>query len=63
MSRICYVCGKKPVTGMAVSHSMQHTKRKWMPNLQKISILVRGRKKREYVCAKCLKAGKVSKAA
>jgi len=47
---------------MAVSHSMQHTKRQWLPNLQKVTILVEGKKKKEYVCTKCLKAGKVLKA-
>ena len=62
MSRKCFTCGKRPVTGMTVSHSMQHTKRKWLPNLQKVSILVEGKKRREYVCVKCLKAGKVVKA-
>lgn len=47
---------------MNVSHSMRHTKRKWNPNLQKINILVSGKKRKEYVCTKCLKAGKVLKA-
>jgi large subunit ribosomal protein L28 len=62
MSRKCFVCGKKPRTGMAVSHSMRHTKRKWYPNLQSVRILVEGKKRKEYVCTKCLKAGKVKKA-
>ena len=62
MSRKCFVCGKKTVIGMKVSHSMRHTKRTWMPNLQNINILVKGKKQKEYVCTKCLKAGKVAKA-
>jgi large subunit ribosomal protein L28 len=62
MSKRCFVCDKKPQTGMNVSHSMRHTKRKWYPNLQKINILVSGKKRKEYVCTKCLKAGKVLKA-
>lgn len=62
MSRKCFTCGKRPVTGMAVSHSMQHTKRRWLPNLQKVSILVAGKKRKEYVCVKCLKVGKAVKA-
>ena len=62
MSKRCFVCGKKPSTGMTVSHSMRHTKRKWFPNLQKVNILVAGKKRKEYVCTKCLKAGKVQKA-
>lgn len=62
MSKECFVCGKKPVTGNNVSHSNRKTKRLWMPNLQKVRILVAGKKVREYVCTKCLKAGKVVKA-
>jgi large subunit ribosomal protein L28 len=47
---------------MNVSHSNRHTKRQWLPNLQKVNILIEGRKRKEYVCVKCLKAGKVVKA-
>lgn len=47
--------------GMSVSHSMRHTKRTFMPNLQKVAVLVAGKKKKEYVCTKCLKAGKIAK--
>jgi len=62
MSKRCFVCEKKPGTGHKISHSHIKTKRKWMPNIQKIKILVEGEKRREYVCTKCLKAGKVVKA-
>ena len=48
--------------GNSVSHSNRKTKRRWLPNLQKINILVKGKKLKEYVCTKCLKAGKVTKA-
>jgi len=41
---------------------MQHTKRKWLANLQKINIIFKGQKRKDYVCTKCLKAGKVQKA-
>lgn len=61
MSRKCIICGKKPVVGMNVSHSMRHTKRLWKPNLQKINILLKGKKVKEYVCTKCMKAGKIVK--
>jgi len=63
MSRRCFVCGKKPGTGNKISHSHRKSKRKWFPNLQSVKIMVSGKKKREYVCVKCLKAGKVVKAA
>jgi large subunit ribosomal protein L28 len=39
------------------------TKRRFNPNLQKVRIEVRGTPSREYVCTRCLKSGKVQKAA
>jgi large subunit ribosomal protein L28 len=42
---------------------MVATKRRFNPNLQKVRILVGGAPRREYVCTRCLKAGKVLKAA
>ncbi|MCS7243289.1 MAG: 50S ribosomal protein L28 [Candidatus Calescibacterium sp.] len=38
MSRVCYLSGKKTVTGFAVSHSNRHTKRKWKVNLRKVRV-------------------------
>ena len=37
MPRVCKVTGKKTTVGMNVSHSMRHTKRTFLPNLQKLS--------------------------
>ncbi len=34
MSRVCQVTGKRPVTGNNVSHAMNHTRRRFLPNLQ-----------------------------
>ena len=39
MSKVCQVTGKKPSTGHNVSHSMRHTKRRFLPNLLKKRIL------------------------
>ncbi len=36
MPRVCKVTGKKTMVGMNVSHSMRHTKRTFLPNLQKL---------------------------
>jgi large subunit ribosomal protein L28 len=41
---------------------MVATKRRFDPNLQKIRVLVKGSPSREYVCTRCIKAGKVVKA-
>lgn len=62
MAKLCYSCGKRPAFGQSRSHSMVATKRRFEPNLQKVRILVGGTPRREYVCTRCLKAGKVTKA-
>jgi len=62
MSKECEVCGKKPWTGFQVSHSHIRTKKRWLPNLQKVRVKVNGTNKRMNVCTSCLKAGKVERA-
>jgi len=34
MSKVCQVTGKRPVTGHNISHAKNHTKRRFLPNLQ-----------------------------
>ena len=62
MSKVCVICNKKPGFGHNRSRSMVATKRRFNPNLQKVRIMVDGAPKRVYVCTRCLKAGKVTKA-
>ncbi len=62
MARICELCGKKPVTGNNVSHSHHKTRRRWLPNLQRVKAKVNGVVKRIKVCTNCIKSGKVVKA-
>ena len=62
MARVCVVCAKKPGFGNNRSHSMVATKRRFNPNLQKVRILVDGAPVRAYVCARCLKSGRITKA-
>lgn len=71
MAIICSVCGKTPQYGQHIRH--QHsgswarraprTKRRWLPNLQNVRTIVGGTPKRVSVCTKCIKAGKVVRAA
>ncbi|RKX20569.1 MAG: 50S ribosomal protein L28 [Candidatus Zixiibacteriota bacterium] len=61
MSKICEICGKKPLFGNNVSHAKNITKRRWNPNLQSVKALVDGKQRRLKVCTSCLKAGKVIK--
>ena len=41
---------------------MVATKRRFNPNLQLVRVLLHGKPTRAYVCTRCLKAGKVTKA-
>ncbi|MFQ5798109.1 MAG: 50S ribosomal protein L28 [Bacteroidota bacterium] len=63
MAKVCAVCGKKPMTGNSISHAHNRTRRRWIPNLQRIRAHIHGSVQRVRVCAKCLKSGKVIKAA
>lgn len=62
MARLCHSCGKRPAFGQSRSHSMVATKRRFDANLQKVRINDSGAPRRVYVCTRCLKAGKVTKA-
>ena len=62
MAKVCYSCGKGPAFGHSRSHSMVATKRRFNPNLQRVRLVLDGKPSREYVCTRCLKAGKVVKA-
>jgi large subunit ribosomal protein L28 len=62
MAKVCHSCGKGPAFGNSRSHSMVATRRRFNPNLQKVRIEENGAPKRVYVCTRCLKAGKVTKA-
>src|SRR3954465_3297451 len=62
MARVCHSCGKRPAFGQGRSHSMVATKRRFDANLQKVRITEGGAPMRVYVCTRCLKAGKVTKA-
>jgi large subunit ribosomal protein L28 len=62
MSRVCEICGKKPMVGNNVSHAHNVTKRRFNPNLQRVRALHNGRVKKMVVCTGCIKTGSVVKA-
>jgi large subunit ribosomal protein L28 len=59
----CDLCGKGPLVGNQVSHANNKTKKRTLPNLQRVRAVVNGSPQRLRVCTRCLKAGKVTKAA
>lgn len=63
MARVCYSCGKGPVTGHKVSHANNKSKRRWLPNLQRVKIVDEdGVRRRVRACTRCISAGKIVKA-
>jgi large subunit ribosomal protein L28 len=62
MSRVCSVCDKGRTSGNNVSHSNRRTRRTFGANVQKVRVVSGGIVFLEYVCARCLKSGKVERA-
>ena len=75
MAKVCEVCGKGPSSGNTiVRHGLEKkkggiglhitgvTKRRFLPNLQRIRVSENGGVKRRQVCASCIKAGNIVKA-
>lgn len=62
MAKVCSVCGKGPVSGNSVSHAHNKRKRRFLPNLQRVRVLIDGSPKRVLVCTSCIQAGKIEKA-
>lgn len=58
----CDVCGKGVVFGHNVSHSNRKTNRSWKPNIRRVKAVVEGSNKTVYVCSRCLRSGKVTRA-
>lgn len=74
MSKICAICGKKPVAGRTIKRRGLAKKkggvgqkitgvnpRRFLPNLKNVRAIIDGTPMRIRVCVKCLKAGKVKK--
>ena len=75
MSKVCFICGKRPTAGRRITRRGLAKKkggvgqritgisrRRFLPNLQRVRAVIRGKVKKVRVCTKCLKAGKITKA-
>jgi len=62
MSRMCEICGKKPMVGHHVSHAHNLNKRRFNPNLQRVRAVNNGRVQKMVVCTNCIKSGRIVKA-
>lgn len=64
MAKQCEICGKTPSVGNNVSHANNRTKRRFLPNLQKVRAQrSSGEVCRMVVCTRCLRSGAVTKPA
>lgn len=61
MSKVCEICGKHPVAGRSVSHSHRTVNRKFRPNIQRVTVVVDGKKQKMNVCTRCLKKGNIAR--
>ncbi len=62
MSKECAFCGKTPQVGNMVSHSNIKTKRRFVPNLQRVRHqFANGTVTTLSVCTRCLRSGYVVK--
>ena len=62
----CAICEKSISHGNKISIARSHVSRRasrtWKPNLRRVKVDVNGETQRIYICAKCLKDGKVKRA-
>jgi large subunit ribosomal protein L28 len=63
MARRCAICGKGPAAGRSLSHSHIRSRRRFLPNLQRVRVVIKGVAQRVNVCTTCLKSRRVARAA
>lgn len=63
MAFSCEFCGKSRQAAHKVSHSNIKTRKWQQPNLQSVRTLKAGRVQRVRVCTRCIRSGRVVKAA
>lgn len=63
MAFSCDFCGKTRQRAHSVSHSNIKTRKWQQPNLQPVRAVIDGRVVRKRACTRCIRSGKVVKAA
>ena len=62
MARVCHVCSKGTTFGNNVSHANNRTRRRWLPNLRRVRVVLpSGEVRHVRVCTRCLSAGRIRK--
>ena len=75
MAKVCDLCGKGPMSGNRIIrhglekkkggiglHTTGVTRRRFLPNLQKLRLIVKGKPQTVSICMSCLKTGRYPKA-
>lgn len=75
MAKVCDICGKGSIVGNRIIrhglpkkkggiglHTTGVTRRRFLPNLQRLQVRVSGAARTMRVCTSCIKAGKIQKA-
>jgi len=62
VAKACAICGKTQKRGNNVSHAHNKTNKMFKPNLQRIRIVLDGKKVRADVCTRCIRSDKIVKA-
>ncbi len=63
MAQRCDTCGKGAQAAHKVSHSNRKSRKWQLPNLQPVNAVVDGSRVRLRVCTRCIRSGRVTKAA
>ena len=71
----CVICGKRSVAGRSITYrgklkkrggvgrkTVRVNRRRFLPNLQRIAIVLNGSVRRTRVCVACVRSGRVQKA-
>ena len=58
----CEFCDKGVTFGIKVSHSHRRSNRPWKPNVKRVNAVINGTPRHVYVCTRCLRSGKVTRA-
>ena len=58
----CEICQKGAHFGNSVSHSHRKTPKMWKSNVKHVKVKTPEGNKKMYVCASCLRSGKVERA-
>lgn len=51
----CQVCGKIGGFGHNVSHSKRRTNTRWMPNVHRATMVIKGERVRVNACTRCIR--------